>query len=195
MTARSGKDIIKTKQINSLDVVENGSSNLALNVNGSAGELLFRLNNTDNKSVVLKYDASYKINTFSPYTAANNNICLGRPNARWQNIYATSGNFSKTLHVWTGYDSNGDGNYTQGIRLYAAANKYSLINFGCITNDALSGINVNQWAIGRDSNNEFIFRSNTDSTGTLDVLKISQIGDISPTGNVYLKNTGKIIQR
>ena len=156
-----------------------------LYLNGVSGVYL-KYNDADASSLVLT-------NTyFKPFDAADNKLTLGSTSARWSNVYSYLGNFKDTVHIYADSSSN----YTEGIRLYGTAKDgtWSIINFGCDP-AASNGTHANQWLIGRDNNNRFVFRNNT--TDRLYVLSDGKVGiNVVPTqmlhvnGNAMATNLG-----
>lgn len=162
----------------------NSTGRLTLNATNTGLDLKFGNDNT--KSVILNSTA------FKPFDSANNKLTLGSDSARWSNVYSYLGNFKDTVHIY----ADSSGNYTEGIRLYGTAkdSTWSNIQFGCDP-AATSGTHANQWLIGRDNNNRFVFRNNT--TDRLYVLSDGKVGiNVVPTqmlhvnGNAMATNLG-----
>lgn len=162
----------------------NSTGRLTLNATNTGLDLKF--GNDETKSVILNGTA------FKPFDLANNKLTLGSSSARWSDVYSYLGNFKDTVHIY----ADSSGNYTEGIRLYGTAkdSTWSNIQFGCDP-VATSGTHANQWLIGRDNNNRFVFRNNT--TDRLYVLSDGKVGiNVVPTqmlhvnGNAMATNLG-----
>jgi hypothetical protein len=119
-----------------------------------------------------------KPSTFTPASHSHSEYYSSGSNPTFGYIYTTG-----PLYVGcNGFSPTG--NWNEGIRLYGTSTNgtWSKIDFGC-TVGSITGSHTNQWSIGRNTNNQFIFGHGTDSENP--VLKFNTDNTATFKTSVY----------
>lgn len=128
--------------ITSATGIHNSSTTLYLDSASTTTSIIFRHGTTEHMRIA----------------QPNGYVGIGTSSPTARLHVAGESKFTDTMYVY----ADSTGNYTEGIRLYGTAkdSTWSIINFGCDP-AATTGTHANQWLIGRDNSNRFVFRNNT----------------------------------